>query len=84
MFELTKYVETAKNLDEASGKYFLETLGFFSGCMAFIVVVPIFYITTNVYFTLVWVLIGFINLFGTQWLTSKLNFEQENEENEDE
>lgn len=76
MFELIKYVETAKNFDEASGKYKLESLGFFSGCMAFILVVPLFYITTNVYLTRIWILIGFINLFGTQWLTSKLNFEQ--------
>lgn len=83
MFELTKYVETAKNFDEASKEDIWELLIFLSGSMAFIIVVPLFYITTNIYFTLIWALIGTINLFGSQWLPSKMNFEQENEENEE-
>jgi hypothetical protein len=84
MFELTKYAETAKNLDEASGEDTMELLLFFSGFMTFIVIVPALYMTTGeTYVALIGVLIGVFDLFASQYLPSRMNFEQEDEENEE-
>lgn len=61
----------------------MELLLFFSGVMTFIVVTPALYITTEiVYVPLIGIAIGVANLFASQYIPDKMEFEGESEKNE--
>lgn len=78
VFDVSQYIETAKNLDKAGGEETLELLLVFSGVSVVLIIAPaLYFITEEVYIAGIGVVLGIMDLIMSQYLPSRIETESE-------